>query len=685
MKNLLKTIFLSAAALVMLAGCSGFGSSDATVDAQGLSEGMCWLSISINNLDSIEPVKGRAARTINPYGYNELDDSNNSLYDGPQIASYKLTGYSVTTTSDLNGGAGIEIPVGTGGFSENATTHKQEAQVQIPYGSWELTLQALDASTPDPKVLFIGKTFADLKAAGSSAEFTLTTEGVDTAGAVDLSGDVTDSQGVAKSYSAGLYNTYTGALVDGTTLKKADVGAGGAISFTNNNLAPGRYSFQVRCYNDVATNITDENIANKTIKQVGYWEDVVVVAPARTTSYSGISVAINQKPAAPTDLRAFFKKNSDSESFYEVILTWVDNSNNEENYVINVDEYDTPTATTSTPYRILGVETNATDKKEPFFASDMNAGGTVRASSTTATIRLPYGRIFDVTIQAQNYLGLSDSDTSITGDQPCKRSVTLGTVPDGCDTDAQYYKTNGKINRLKITYNLDGGKLNVPAVEAQAATTNTPAIPAKAAVVDKLGSYTEYKNICDITNTKLPTVLLPIVANDQTGAHLTHNTFGYPFLKWAKADGSDFATAAPWDNLTCAGIGVKAIYNTSKTLIASVNDTYETISASLKNGTASDAAAIAVNGTGTIAKTAIADGFVFTVTPPTGMTVQNVSVKISDVNTTNNMVESGSIGGATWTYADANTLSAGEHHIVVTATLSDTKTYAFNFNLTITQ
>ena len=667
MKNLLKSFLLAAAALMLFAGCNNLGSGDATVDSLAYNGTGCILSISVDNLNDelLDTTSAyKSARTINP---TSLED------DASIISSFLLKGTSLTSGAAL-GTSGNGIPVT---FTANtANSNRMEAQVAIPYGSWELTLQARDVAE---NVLLQGKTFANLKTLNSTVVFTLTTDGVTTTGNLNLRGTFTDAQGVAKSYKAGLYDIFTGDLVGAE--KFANVAATSPkFTFTEeDNVAPGRYSFQVRFYNvELASGAT---AIPATAKQVGYYEDIVVIAPGRTTAPAGVidcGSIINQRPASPRNLRAFLKANSDTAGNYSVILTWDDNSNNEENFVITIDEYaGTAADATKTTYRVLGIEeadpSDADDKREVFFASSLNGGdisdtvpGSVRASSTAAIIKLPYGKIFDVSIQAQNFVGLSDFDADTDGLQVCTR---VNTDPSAGADDSQYKTT--RINRLRIKYNLDGGTLTIPAATAGDPATNVT------------GTYYEYKNIYSVASTALSLAvpasgpqpaLIAIAAADADGKHLIKDT--YQFKKWTKVDGTDFAST---DTLTYQGVDVKAVYNTQTLVAYKIDDKYATISAKAYYGSVAAANDIT---NGSVVATANSD-LIFTVEPPTGKTVDEVNVVISNGQY---QERRGGILGDSYTYTGTAELERGVHTVNVKAHIDGEpaeKIYAFTFTITL--
>lgn len=619
MKRLLKCFSLAAAALVLFAGCNQLGVSDATVDGLGASnsvkDGYCALTISADGL-TVSSAK-YASRTINP---DSLEGSGSS-----NIAKYIIKGDS-STGANL-GSDGIELgstdapSSGTNytkGTGASAVTYP-EYKVEIPYGSWELTLEAYDEND---KLLLKGKSFVELKTAKSSIHFTLKTDGVSTAGHVNLAGTFTDTDNVVAKYSAGLYDIVTGKLIEGTDKALTAIGTGTNPKFTYapettvpadpsdpdssatsvaKDIAPGRYSFQIKFFNSATTP-----------KQVGYWEDIVVIAPGRTTTNTTINCGniINRLPYHPKNLSAYLGTDSEDADGYTVILKWEDKSSNEENFVIYVDEYDATGAVTKTI--VLGTEDVAYNsdtkiEKQNFFTSAMNAGGSIRASSTTASLKLPFGKLFDVRIQAENFVGLSekfspDDEGIETAAANCPRNGNLE-APAGST-----YISSAKINRMVIDYDLNGGVLTL-------ADTNE----------EYSGHYIVYKSIYEYADDArtLPAALLTIDDSDLDDTTKNRLVAGAnEFTAWTKADGTSFATEAPLDLLTFAGIKVKASYDPNSLVSYEISDLYNSITATVKSGDTDIT-------NGEVVRTENAAlPLTFTAAGPTGTTIDWIKVKI---------------------------------------------------------
>ena len=594
MKRLLKCFSLAAAALVLFAGCNQLGVSDATVDGLGASnsvkDGYCALTISADGL-TVSSAK-YASRNINP---TTLEGTGNTI-----IKKYVIKGES--STGAKLGENGIGFVLGGTDAPESGTNYTvgegadaksyPQYEVTIPYGSWELTLFAYDEHD---NLLLKGKSFVELKTAKNNVHFTLKTDGVTTKGEVNLAGTFTDTDGVAKTYKAGLYNNLTGLLIPGTEIKA--VVSNNSFTFvptttttttdpdnpdttpttTPFKLDPGRYSFKIYFYNvATAAEITDS------LQPVGYYEDLVVVAPGRTTTDTSISCGkiINQLPKSPENLRAYLKTGSEDADGYTVILTWEDKSKNEENFVIYLDEYASD-ADDAAVTKTIVLGTEAADEtavngiavvKQNFFTSDMYAGGSVNASSTTASLKLEFGKVYDVSIRAKNFVGESiktkaSADPAVVEVKACPRVVEANTL----EGATQY--TSARINRFVIEYDLYGGELTL------GDNTKTSA------------NQFDYASIYDYANesAKLLVVAIDSTATPDTPApaQVLHRVTdptklvknGNPFVNWVKENGASIGAT---DKITYEGIKVRAEYNPSILISSEIDDTYKTVSASAK-------------------------------------------------------------------------------------------------------
>ena len=262
--------------------------------------------------------------------------------------------------------------------------------------------------------------------------------------------------------------------------------------------------------NNMKCSIETTKDGNTVEDQIGYWSEIVVVDAGNDTTKDDILIdVIMRKPSVPTNLQALLIEESKSKDRYNVKLTWTDTSDNEENFVITVKEYADTTDLVGTEYRLLD---------ETFIENDIRVSGSLLAGNETCTITLPTGRLFEVVIQAENSIGISEE---------CVRV-------DATDTTGFIgYKASNKINLMNITYNLNGGKLDL------------------AADLSKSNEYVEYY-IYEGTNIPL------LEIKDPEGAaypKLTRNN--NPWLRWATPEDPN----TPVTVATFKNVYVKAIYD----------------------------------------------------------------------------------------------------------------------------
>ena len=318
---------------------------------------------------------------------------------------------------------------GTSGRGETYTDDEllpsEEKVMVLSYALWDLTLEAYDAND---KLILKGRTIQDLSnGASGPISFTLSEKGVDTKGDVTLGGNYTDLADPVVDYTiSGLYDIHTGELVTGTTENQETAAGTFSYSTTGLKLAPGEYIFKVQLMGKGG----DNTIGGNDDVQYGVWSDVVKVAPGRTTTKTNIVIpqsVLGSLPTAPSDLMAYLVDGSENnDETYKVNLKWTDNSNNETHFLIKVYEYsdkDTKIDAVVAEYQVL-------------------------SSITETQIDLKLGKLYDVTIEAVNRLGSNEAvnRSTATGAETGETAYVFASA------DANY-----RINRYKITYDLDGG------------------------------------------------------------------------------------------------------------------------------------------------------------------------------------------------------------------------------------
>lgn len=153
---------------------------------------------------------------------------------------------------------------------------------------------------------------------------------------------------------------------------------------------------------------------------------------------------MNEPPAKPTDFVAekidSSASQTDVDAYYDVRFTWKDESDNETYFELVLKEYDA--AGSEIAHQTFPIKADDDSELARLLGSD----DSLIAGSETCTLRLPTGRLFDVTIQSKNAMG------------------GLGEVSrsDGASSNPGYtaYASDVKINLVRRVYNLDGGKLS---------------------------------------------------------------------------------------------------------------------------------------------------------------------------------------------------------------------------------
>ena len=385
-----------------------------------------------------------------------------------------------------------------------------EAKIPLEYDTWELTLIAYKDAEHTLPVLK-GFRVVDLTNGETLIHFDLKTYDLTTLGEIALSGNFVDEEDAVTKYYMILKNFETNEIIEERNVAHTGTKASPyPFSFTKQNLLPGTYLFAVKFIKETTKD------GNTVEDQIGYWSEIVVVDAGNDTTKDDILIdVIMRKPAVPTNLQALLIEDSKSKDRYNVKLTWNDESDNEENFVITVKEYADETDLVGTEYTLLD---------ETFIENDIRVDGSLLSGNTSCIISLPTGRLFDVVIQAENSIGISAE---------CVRV-------DATDTTGFIgYKASNKINLMNITYNLNGGKLDL------------------AADLSKSNEYVEYY-IYEGTNIPL------LEIKDPEGAaypKLTRNN--NPWLRWATPEDPN----TPVTTATFKNVYVKAIYD--KTFIIS--------------------------------------------------------------------------------------------------------------------
>lgn len=520
MKSKFYNLLWAALAVMLFAGCTNIASNDAAITGGMILPGQCLVSVGVG-----ETINEAGARTINP----------TTVYDDTSVfQKLELTGTSAK-------GASVNHV-----FTAEELTAKQ-AVVSLTYDKWYLTLTAYDGANAASAVPVLkGDYFADLtNTALTNIEFTLTPDGVNQAGSVELTVKFFDPyKSVADKKidkcEAGLYKIDNNQLYavgsDNTKMETSDsafvlsdlsVSSSDPDStepntkcvFTANNLdvEPGRYMFKIW-------------FKTSSGRKTGFYSDVVVVAPGRKT-VADVTVPdiMDRIPEKPENLKVLLVEGSEKNGFYKAHIKWTDNSTNEESFVLKVTEwsaYTTTSADTPVSTKVYGAEEDTATDEYYFWGSDFRADGTLGTSTTSCEVNLKLGVLYDFEIAAWNSCGVSEFE----GRTAC---VAEDNVAATATKPALTGYSTSKVNRYKIDYDLSSGKLEKSATESYE------------------GTYTEFKTYAGAEITLQAGKPAAGSADTYPIATRNHN----PFVDWyykpsTAAAATTISTYNNWENLS---------------------------------------------------------------------------------------------------------------------------------------
>ncbi len=405
--NKLSKFFLIFISLVMM-GCA-----DAVINGKvddGSVSNRCRLQISAEREDATGKVtkvigktesgaNGNAARTILPPTLTEAD-----------IAYMKLNGKSAM-------GDTVNTKIMIGDFKDKSY------EVVLSYDLWDLSLKAYNG---EDKEILEDYLSADLSN-GAPAEgilFHLTAGNISTTGNVLVKGTYTDADGLVKKVSASITDYLTGAeKVTFTDITEIN----GKFEFSKQGVAPGTYYFMVKALN------ADDKV-------IGNWGDLIIVDPDNTSKAENVVLNIEKKPVAPANFVVTVDESSRTKDNYVAKLKWEDKSGNEENFAIEMTEYDAENSAVGTSVVLA----------RDFYGSKYWKSGSLLAGNTECEVRLQTGHLYDFKIKACNTIGDSDY---------VERSASTST------TGIIGYATenNQHVNIVSIYYDLNGGSLSLSA------------------------------------------------------------------------------------------------------------------------------------------------------------------------------------------------------------------------------
>ena len=202
----------------------------------------------------------------------------------------------------------------------------------------------------------------------------------------------------------------------------------------------------------------------------------------------------------------------------------------------------------------------------------MNEGCSIFASSTTASLKLPFGKVFEISINAENFVGLSEKFAPNADGEEVSAAASLRVntaLPTGVTAPVgSTYINSAKINRMVIDYDLNGGVLTLADTDEEFS-----------------GHFIDYKSIYDFAADArgLPTPALLAIDNTDLDDSTKNRLVSGPntFIKWIQTSGAAFADTA---SLTYAGISVKASYDPDSLVSYEIKDLYDEITATVKSG-----------------------------------------------------------------------------------------------------
>ena len=330
---------------------------------------------------------------------------------------------------------------------------------------WDLTLTAYKEYNPSDahhKPVLVGHCMVDVTHSNGTASFNMSTKGLTTPATVKLTGSVPDPLHICAKYKAGIYDAYSGRLIDeykdvngsaqasNAEQERTVTSPGDPCPFHYGDTSagdlevkinPGAYTFTIVFYKADG-------------QAIGSWADDIVVYPGNDLERTvNVPDVLMKKPRDPTHLRAYLVKGGDGVegNYYLTKLTW-DSSMFEINYELELSTSTDDGTTFSSPPEVYGF--NMTNLSATNFAgSSIRYGGSLISGSHECTLKLELGKVYEVKLRARNYVGESNWLERTASSAPTTPAdCTFIDIP----TSAEPHK---HINRRRIRYNLNGGTL----------------------------------------------------------------------------------------------------------------------------------------------------------------------------------------------------------------------------------
>lgn len=508
-------------AAALLAGC--MNSMAGSVDS---SSRMATLQLSATGIPDeyakefaayCEKQQRAASRSILPNDPYDIGNIGVTPADGSENQSKDLV-LVLTGKSETGMTYGPkEVTLDTGTTVDGKTVYGFNEKIAMESMSWALVLTAYknynDATKTGDAVLR-GYCSVDLRNGSGTATFVMGIAGLTTPGSVDISGTIVDDQKIVKAYTAGIYRKDNFKDIGGTeeSVTNFDIDAGNTFTFTANgkDVAPGTYLYIMKFYSDT----TKKNI-------IGSFADTIVINPGNKLTKGGLEIDVIQKvPTEPQNLKAYLMKGLESsDGTYNVKVTW-EQADYVTNYELNVVELkengdlsdlNAPNVGAAIAdgqiYGMASMDDTTPNKVvKDFLGSDVFGTGSssMMYGDTSCVLKLETGKVYEIQLRARNYIGTSKWVDRVAGDSGLT-GLTAYDAPN-----------NQRINRLRIIYNLNNGKLVL---------AGTPADP---------GTYVKYESW------KENSALLDIKPVNEAGTN--DNTLqlngGAEFDAWLLEDGT---------------------------------------------------------------------------------------------------------------------------------------------------
>ena len=450
--------FFAICAAMIFASCSNI--VDANVSSS--SEDKNTLNIEVTNYDEV--VTHQASKSANHASRTIIPDS----FDSDGVDFYL---YGTNTSGGTFGPSNVTFKGNTDAAGGPAS--KTVGTVNIPANSavWEFTLVAVATGAPAPtdetnlkdNAVLIGYSSMDMLN-GDTAKFTLSPDGLTKEAKIAMK-LYTDNWQLPTGFSAkaGIYLLTTGADAgaDATPTEKdvaftaTSTDKAHAVDYAIAQFTPGTYLFKVTF---------EKTGSNKKF----YWSDVLVVLPGKTIdNVVGIPNVIGEKPEAPTAFKAGYVEKSEDKfsGWYTTAFEWVRGSKNENNFEIEVLEFNdadtvTPPADADTGWTTALTAGKSVTYDSKFSSKENYESGSLLSGNTKAQLRLELGKRYFARIRAVNDAGESDWKLVDPATAPAEPTGTTAF-------------TGNTINRYRLTYFMNGGTYYADKTAADADTAGT--------------------------------------------------------------------------------------------------------------------------------------------------------------------------------------------------------------------